>query len=179
MPSSPSTLSARAIAAWEANAAVWDAEITRYGNRYWTRLQEPSLSRLLSPHLAHKPGCRALDLATGNGLCARWMRAKGAASVLATDASVEMLQRARGYAESDTSGGEGGVEGVVEGEGLVGGIKFERVDVTNEEDMAGLAARAGEEGRFDVVLMNMALMDVPDIDVLARALPKLLAEGGV
>jgi hypothetical protein len=51
------------------------------------------------------------------------------------------------------------------------------VDVTSEADLGGLV---NEEGGFDVVLMNMALMDVADLEPLARALAGgLLAEGGV
>ncbi|KAL2184850.1 hypothetical protein L209DRAFT_755720 [Thermothelomyces heterothallicus CBS 203.75] len=44
---STSSLSSRAIASWEANAAYWDSTITKHGNKYWRRLQEPSLTRLL------------------------------------------------------------------------------------------------------------------------------------
>lgn len=32
---------------------------------------------------------------------------------------------------------------------------------------------------FDIILMNMALMDVSDLDPLAAALPKLLNKDGV
>ena len=34
-------------------------------------------------------------------------------------------------------------------------------------------------GGFDIVLMNMALMDVATLDPLAEALPKLLKKDGV
>ncbi|AEO64713.1 uncharacterized protein THITE_2010931, partial [Thermothielavioides terrestris NRRL 8126] len=184
------SLNARALAAWETNAANWDVAITQHGNKYWKRLQEPSLSRLLGARLASSSssssqsgsgsdggdsggkGCRALDLATGNGLCARWLLAKGAGFVLATDATAEMLRIARGY--HDRASAERGAGG--EGEGGEAKMRFRRVDVTSEADLAALAA---EEGRFDVVLMNMALMDVTDLDPLARALPGLLADGGV
>lgn len=38
-----------------------------------------------------------------------------------------------------------------------------------------LTSKAG----FDIVLMNMALMDVSDLEPLAAALPKLLRRDGV
>lgn len=154
------SLSARALAAWETIAAHWDATITAHGNKYWRRLQEPSLTRLLTPALS-SGSCRALDLATGNGLCARWLRAKGASSVLAADGSEAMLDMARGY------GDEGR------------GIRFRKVDVTSGEDLGALVEEEAHGG-FDVVLMNMAIMDVADLEPLAKALKGgLLARGGV
>lgn len=113
------TLAAEALSKWDAIASYWDAGIGRDGNKYWRALQEPCLRRMLGAHLA-KPGCRALDLATGNGLCARWLKAQGAAEVVATDGSEDMLVIAGGH--------EGG-EGVEWGGGL---------DVTVEEDWGRL-----------------------------------------
>lgn len=95
------TLAAEALSKWDAIASYWDAGIGRDGNKYWRALQEPCLRRMLGAHLA-KPGCRALDLATGNGLCARWLKAQGAAEVVATDGSEDMLVIAGGH-----EGGEG------------------------------------------------------------------------
>lgn len=119
-------LAAEALSKWDAIASYWDAGIGRNGNKYWRALQEPSLRRLLGPHLA-KPGCRALDLATGNGLCARWMKAQGAAEVVATDGSEGMLVIAGGH-----EGGEG-----VEWGGML--------DVTVEEDWRRLVDKEREE----------------------------------
>ena len=154
------SLSARALAAWETIAPDWDAAITADGNKYWRRLQEPSLTRLLSPTFSSNANCRALDLATGNGLCARWLLARGAGSVLATDGSEGMLDLAR-----------------VHGHGYEG-MRFRKVDVTSEKDLGGLVEEA--RGGFDVVLMNMAIMDVGDLEPLAKALKGgLLAHNGV
>ncbi|KAL1842420.1 hypothetical protein VTJ49DRAFT_5268 [Mycothermus thermophilus] len=171
MPPASSPLSAQALASWDANATYWDHSITRDGNKYWRRLQEPSLSRLLAPTFSRaqdtRHGIRALEFATGNGLCARWLarqmrtlNPRGGGEVLATDGSEEMLKVARGYYEEE--------KGVV--------VRWRKVDVTNEEDLETLAR---EEGRFDIVLMNMAIMDVADIEPLARALRGLLSENGV
>ena len=160
----PLALSALSIASWDANAAYWDATITAHGNKYWRRLQEPSLARLLTPSLS-RPGCRALDLATGNGLCARWMARQGAHDVLATDASGAMLALARGHCEGSDAGEDKG-------------IRFRQVDVTSREELEALRE---QEGRFGAVLMNMAAMDVADLGVLAEAFGRggLLAEGAV
>jgi ubiquinone/menaquinone biosynthesis C-methylase UbiE len=154
------SLSARALATWDIIAPDWDAAITADGNKYWRRLQEPSLRRLLSPTLS--ANCRrALDLATGNGLCARWLLARGAGSVLATDGSEGMLELARGH-----------------GHGYKG-MRFRKVDVTSEKDLRGLVEEEAGWG-FDAVLMNMAIMDVGDLEPLAKALKGgLLAQDGV
>jgi 2-polyprenyl-3-methyl-5-hydroxy-6-metoxy-1,4-benzoquinol methylase len=165
-PNTIPSLSTRAVSAWEATASYWDSAITKTGNKYWRRLQEPCLARLLGPFLS-KPRCKALDLATGNGLCARWLARNGAASVLAADASENMLALARGHCQVGSEEERG--------------VRFRRVDVTSEGDMRALVEEeAREGGGFDVVLMNMAIMDVADLGALVEALGGgLLARGGV
>ncbi|AEO61384.1 hypothetical protein MYCTH_2311484, partial [Thermothelomyces thermophilus ATCC 42464] len=162
---STSSLSSRAIASWEANAAYWDSTITKQGNKYWRRLQEPSLTRLLKLTLSSSSPCRALDLATGNGLCARWLVRNGATSVLATDASENMLALARAHCED-------GEESELERKE----IRWRRVDVTSKSDLTALAR---DESPFEIVLMNMAIMDVADLEPLAGVLRDLLVENGV
>src|SRR5437667_6342737 len=95
-PTPADTVAAMALSCWEANASYWESRIGADGDEliYWMVLQEPCLRRFLTPHLAH-PGALALDLATGNGICARWMLAHGATRVLATDGSDSMLELAR------------------------------------------------------------------------------------
>lgn len=75
---------------WEALAASWDEGMGDEGNQYFSALELPVLKRLVNI----RPEARALDLATGNGLVARWLAQEGA-SVLATDGSEAMLERAR------------------------------------------------------------------------------------
>jgi 2-polyprenyl-3-methyl-5-hydroxy-6-metoxy-1,4-benzoquinol methylase len=100
------------LSTWSAIASYWDSGVGQDGNKYWRVLQEPSLTRLLGDHLS-RPGCRALDLATGNGLCARWLAARGA-KVVATDGSEAMVEIAKGRSE--------------------GGIEFGVLDVTSGGD---------------------------------------------
>ncbi len=130
------TLAPEALAAWNDIASFWDSQIGKDGNKYWRKLQEPSLSRLLGPILASKPGCRALELATGNGLCARWLAARGA-EVLATDGSEKMVEIARTYYESKD--GEGAGEGK-------GKIEFRRLDVTSGEEFGVLGMEERSKG---------------------------------
>jgi hypothetical protein len=93
----------------------------------------------------------------------------GAGSVVATDGAGAMLELARGHESGVGSESEGGGEGE-------GGRRVLKVDVTSERDLDGLVE---EEGRFDVVLMNMAMMDVATLEPLARTLRNLLAVDGV
>ena len=97
----PSTeeLATEALASWETNAEYWDAVIGPEGNKYWSVLQEPSLTRLCKKQLK-KAECAALDLATGNGLVARWLAINGATTVLATDGSAAMINLARKHIQA-------------------------------------------------------------------------------
>ncbi|EHK18169.1 uncharacterized protein TRIVIDRAFT_159901 [Trichoderma virens Gv29-8] len=155
-------LSKEALATWETNAEIWNSGVGEHGNKYWKQLQMPSLERLLGPSLS-KPGCSALELATGNGLCARWLADNGAASIIATDGTFGMLEQVKKYPNADRGGK----------------ISFRKLDVTDANDFEPLVEKAAEIGGFDIVLMNMAIMDVATLDPLADALPKLLKKDGV
>ncbi|KAK1249326.1 hypothetical protein MKX07_002842 [Trichoderma sp. CBMAI-0711] len=159
---SASNLAREALSTWETNAEFWDSTIGETGNKYWKRLQKPSLQRLLGPALTKK-SCSALELATGNGLCARWLADNGASSIIATDGTLGMLQQANKYMDEDKAGK----------------ISYRKLDVTEEGDFAPLVEKAAENDGFDIILMNMALMDVATLDPLADALPKLLSKDGV
>lgn len=119
--SSAKELNDVSLDSWETNASFWDDSIGKDGNIYWQKLQEPSLRRLLGDHLKRQHGqkpCLALDLATGNGLCARWL-AKHGAKVYATDGSENMLQIARNWTR---------------GEDWSENVRFWNLDVTRTED---------------------------------------------
>jgi 2-polyprenyl-3-methyl-5-hydroxy-6-metoxy-1,4-benzoquinol methylase len=100
---------------WNLNADFWDQSIGGNGNQYWAKLQEPCLQRFLGEQLK-RDDCRALEFATGNGLCARWMAERGA-QVLATDGAPNMLERAK------ARGSAGGK------------IQFRKIDVTADEEL--------------------------------------------
>lgn len=92
-------LDAENMASWVTNAQFWDDSIGANGNVYWRKLQEPSLRRLVSAKIeaakASADGCRALDISTGNGLCARWLVDEGASPVRAVDGSSTMIEVAK------------------------------------------------------------------------------------
>ncbi|KAM0815441.1 putative S-adenosyl-L-methionine-dependent methyltransferase [Seiridium cardinale] len=149
---------------WESNAVYWDEHVGLDGNKYWKTLQEPSLQRLLGDRIRSRQGTRALDLATGNGLVARWLANNGCASVLATDGAAAMLEQAKLRAstaeEKET-------------------IEYKQLDVTSAVAFEELAGDSRAAGGFDVITINMAIMDIADIEPLAQALPKLLKPDGV
>ncbi|KAI0466301.1 S-adenosyl-L-methionine-dependent methyltransferase [Xylaria cf. heliscus] len=155
-----SNLHEEAVASWRTNAAYWDNGVGQDGNKYWKRLQKPALERMI-PFPSEKE-TRVLELATGNGLVARWLASRGA-SVLATDVSPEMLELAARREMPEHKGK----------------ISYSLLDATNSEALGTLAEENVMSGGFDVVIMNMAIMDVSTIEPLAAALPKLLKKDGI
>src|SRR5260221_9800949 len=116
-------------AAWDANAAYWDEQMEA-GNTWQQFLIEPAVERVLRL----EPGERVLEIACGNGEFSRRMASLGA-TVLATDFSEPMIERARSHG---------------------GDIEYRIADAT---DRAALLA-LGEPGSFDAVVCNMAVMDM-------------------
>ncbi|KAI0389724.1 S-adenosyl-L-methionine-dependent methyltransferase [Xylariaceae sp. FL0594] len=160
----PNNYHQESIASWCANASYWDDGIGHDGNKYWKCLQEPVLRRLIQIRTTNpEDQQRVLEFATGNGLVARWLvdNIPNSFSVLATDVSQEMLDLAKRREEESPSRHEGRR------------IEYRRVDVTDEEALAALPSG------YEIVVMNMALMDVSTIEPLASALPKLLNKGGI
>ena len=68
----------------------WDEGMGDEGNEYFRFLELPILEKLIG----RLEGYHAIDLATGNGLVARWLAQK-AASVMATDGAATMIDRVR------------------------------------------------------------------------------------
>jgi len=149
-----------ALSVWDDIATFWDESYSKDGNQYFKLLQVPSLERLLGEKLAGATAgkIRALDLATGNGVVARLLARHGA-EVLATDGSDNMLRIAADYVE-------GGMN-----------MKFRRLDVTSDEEFERFVEE--EASGFDIITINMSIMDIATLDPLARALPKLLTKDGM
>ncbi|HEU4355295.1 MAG TPA: class I SAM-dependent methyltransferase [Actinomycetota bacterium] len=118
------------------------------GETWQGHLIQPAVERLL----ALVPGERVLEIACGNGEFARRMAELGG-RVLATDFSGAMLERARAYG---------------------GDVEYAHVDATDERAMLEL----GDEGSFDVVVSNMAIMDMEAIEPMVSASSRLLRPGG-
>ncbi|KAJ5043994.1 hypothetical protein NUH16_000789 [Penicillium rubens] len=147
------------LTSWESFAHSWDKGMGDEGNDYFRFLELPILEKLVGK----LEGCRAIDLATGNGLVARWLAQK-AASVIATDGAVSMIDRAKARTDTSQYGNR---------------ISFHCLDVTKQSSWDTFMAdtRVMEDG-FDVITMNMALMDIQDLGPLARLLKQLLKPNG-
>ena len=134
--------------------AAWDAlagfwdERVEAGLTWQRRLIQPAVERLLEL----REGERVLEIACGNGDLARRMTELGA-SVLAVDFSERMLERARARG---------------------GNVEYRLVDATDEGQLVAL----GEPGSFDVVVSNMAIMDMESIEPMVSATARLLNPDG-
>ncbi len=135
---------------WNRIAAWWDDAIGD-GNEFQQQLIMPTTDRLLDP----KPGQSILDIACGNGNYARQLSRKGA-KVTAIDFSEVFIERAKQRTtEKD------------------GSIDYKIIDATDESQLLSL----GHE-KFDSAVCSMAMMDMPTIDPLLRALNGLLKQAG-
>jgi 2-polyprenyl-3-methyl-5-hydroxy-6-metoxy-1,4-benzoquinol methylase len=135
---------------WDAKAEHWDAQMGE-GNQFQLVLVGPSSERLLNI----QPGETILDLACGNGVFSRRLAALGA-QVVATDFSQRFLDLARArpseYADR---------------------IEYRQADATDETALLALGER-----RFDAVVCNMAIQDMPTIEPLLRAVSRLIKPDG-
>lgn len=136
---------------WDKKAEFWDQLHGDLGNRFHRELIGPAVERLLDV----EPGERVLDIACGNGVLARQLAAIGAV-VTAVDFSPELIGRAKARSQH---GGKA--------------IRYLVADATDEGALAGLG-----EGKFDAVTSTMALMDMPVIAPLYRAVRRLLKPEG-
>ncbi|KAK2808542.1 hypothetical protein FQN50_004573 [Emmonsiellopsis sp. PD_5] len=148
-------MNTESLAAWDRNAEFWDKNMGDDGNDYYKIVEVPVLQRMAGV----RDGDRALDIATGNGLAARWLASQGA-SVLATDGSKTMLE----YGKRRAAG--------------MNSITFELLDVTSSEAFERFIEKeTANHGLFDIVVVNMAIMDISTLEPLAAALPRLLKKG--
>lgn len=134
--------------------AAWDAlagfwdERMEAGETWQRSLIQPAVEHLLEL----REGERVLEIACGNGEFARRMAELGG-SVLGVDFSEPMLERARSRG---------------------GNVEYRRVDATDEMQLIAL----GEPGSFDVVVSNMAIMDMESIEPMISASARLLIRRG-
>jgi len=136
--------------AWERNAQWW-SDYFGEGNDFHLKLIAPSVERLLAVH----PGEAVLDVACGNGAFSRRLADLGA-HVTGFDFSSAFIDCARDLSSS-----------------YEGRVTYHVIDATDDAQLASLGDHV-----FDAAIANMALMDMADIEPLARALPALLKPGG-
>ena len=134
---------------WDAKAAFWDERMGE-GNAFQRLLVGPATERLL----AVQPGELVLEIACGNGAFARRLAQLGA-RVVATDFSARFLELARARPSDGAP------------------IDYRQVDATDAGQLLALG-----KGRYAAAVCNMALMDMPMIEPLLAALPRLLTPGG-
>ena len=146
------------LESWSKNAEFWDSHMGVEGDFLTRLLKVPALEELLPL----RPGLELLELAAGNGIYSRHAAAQGV-SVLSTDGSVRMVEIASSRTAAEPS--------------IAGKLEHRVLDLVDANQMEELAHR--HDGKFDVVVMNMALMDVPDIGPLAKTLPRILKPGGM
>ncbi|HUS16231.1 MAG TPA: class I SAM-dependent methyltransferase [Chloroflexia bacterium] len=146
-------LLAESRAIWDTNAEAWDARMDG-GPSWQTTLIAPTVERLLDL----QPGARVLDIACGNGIFARRLAELGA-DVVAADFSPRLIDLARQRTTLHTER-----------------IAYHVADATDEAALRGLAGPSGQP--FDAAVCNNAIMDMPAIDPLFRAVAGLLRPGG-
>ncbi len=137
-------------AIWDEKAAFWDERMGE-GNAFQRVLIGPASERLL----AVRPDELVLDVACGNGVFARRLAQLGA-RVVATDFSAKFLELAKARTTQHADR-----------------IEYRLADATDEQQLLEL----GEE-RFDAAVCNQALMDMPVIEPLLRALARLIKPTG-
>jgi 2-polyprenyl-3-methyl-5-hydroxy-6-metoxy-1,4-benzoquinol methylase len=143
----PDDLRDRPSAIWTRIAPWWDAAIGE-GNEFQLQLIMPATDRLL----AVRPGQRVLDVACGNGNYARRL-ARAGADVTAFDVAAPFVDAAR----RRTTPADGRVA-------------YHLADATDEASVLAV----GGSHTFDSAVCSMALMDLPTLDPLLRALKTLL-----
>lgn len=150
---------------WAVNAAFWDKTVGE-GNDMYQELVLPAVERLAEL----KPGTGecVLDLATGNGITARRLKAGagGGSRIMATDGCAELLDFARARERANVQP-EG--EGTGERESA---IEYEQLDLMDTAQLDAFTQR--HSGAFDVVTLVMTILELPSLEPLARALPRLL-----
>jgi ubiquinone/menaquinone biosynthesis C-methylase UbiE len=120
------------VTGWEQMADWWDEKLGDDGDLWHRTLIDPPVFQLVGD----VAGQRVLDLACGNGYISRRFARQGAA-VIGVDANAPIIARARAREAREPLG-----------------ITYHVADAAHLEML--------EDGLFDLVICNMALMDIAD-----------------
>lgn len=137
---------------WEEKAGFWDEYVGPESNEWHRVLIAPAQLRLLDLKLTDE----VLEIACGNGQFAREM-ARHVASVTACDASPTFVERARRHTQK----------------ARMKNVDYSVVDATDEPALLAFGI-----GRFDAAVCTMAIMDLPAIEPMLRAVHLLLKPHG-
>ncbi|KAF5486901.1 Ubiquinone biosynthesis O-methyltransferase [Colletotrichum siamense] len=140
------------LSTWDNIASYWDQSLGN-GNDMYQECLLPTIKELGAP----QKGERALDLGTGSAVIAAVLATSGA-HVTAVDGSKVMLEKAEIRAKDAKLD-----------------MTFEVVDLLDTESLDDFSQR---HPRFDLITCSMTLKELPDLEPLAAALPKLLAPRG-
>ena len=133
---------------WDQLASWWDEKQGDEGDLWHRALIDPPLIRLAG----EVNGLRVLDLACGNGYLSRRFARQGA-RVIAVDANAPLIERVRTREEQASSG-----------------VTYYVTDAA-QLDML-------EDGIFDLVICNMALMDIEDAEGAIQEVSRVLKTRG-
>lgn len=132
---------------WNQKAQFWDEMHGDDGNNFHQALISPSVEQLLNLQKDEY----VLDIGCGNGVLARRLAELGG-RVIANDFSSELIKRA-----------------IERGQSTGIPIEYSIVDATDENALLALG-----EGQFDAITCTMALMDMPTLIPMFRAIRRLL-----
>lgn len=133
---------------WGEIADYWDEKQGDEGDLWHRALIDPAVFRVIG----EVAGRRVMDLACGNGYLARRLARMGA-QVVGVDRSASIIARARERERREPLG-----------------VAYAVADATS--------LRGVEGDSFDMVLCNMALMDMPDAEGALREAARVLRSGG-
>ncbi len=133
---------------WEEMAAWWDEKLGDEGDLWHRALIDPPLLRLAG----EVAGLRVLDLACGNGYLSRRFARQGA-QVVGIDASAPIIERARAREAREPLG-----------------IVYHVGSATTLEML--------EDASVDLVICNMALMDIEDAESAIQEVVRVLCPQG-
>lgn len=136
------------ISGWDQMAEWWDNHLGDEGDLWHRALIDPPLLRLAG----EGTGKCVLDLACGNGYLSRRFARQGA-RVIGVDASAPLIERARNREAQDSLG-----------------ILYHVADAAHLSML--------EDGMFDLVICNMALMDIEQADLAMREVARVLKQAG-
>jgi SAM-dependent methyltransferase len=134
---------------WDTMAEWRDARLGETGDLWHRAIIDPSLRTVVGS----VRDLRVLEIACGNGYLSRQFASDGARSVVGIDASPPTIALARAREVRDPKG-----------------VRFEVRDAVHLEDFPS--------GAFDLVVANMALMDIADAEGAVREVARLLDRTG-